>query len=272
MRYRYRLDGANAIPDPASRFQPEGPHGPSQIIDPSSFEWTDQNWKGRNARGQVIYELHIGTFTPLGTWASAAEELPELAALGITTIEVMPVADFPGKFGWGYDGVNMFAPTRLYGIPDDFRGFVDQAHALGLAVILDVVYNHLGPDGNYLREFSPHYFTDRYGNDWGEALNFDGPGSEEVRFFFSANARYWVQEFHIDGLRLDATQQIFDISRSHILAEIVQSVRMAAQGHETFVVGENELQHTHLMHPIDKGGYGMDALWGKISTVARWWR
>src|SRR5262245_34902058 len=171
-RYRFRLDGGAAFPDPASRFQPDGPHGPSQVVDPNGFTWADKAWRGCGLRGQIIYELHIGTFTPEGTFESATRQLHELAGLGVTLIEVMPVADFPGRFGWGYDGVNLFAPTRLYGTPDDFRRFVDQAHAEGVGVILDVVYNHIGPDGNYLREFSKTYFTDRYANEWGESLNF----------------------------------------------------------------------------------------------------
>jgi maltooligosyltrehalose trehalohydrolase len=174
--YRYRLDGGGAFPDPASRFQPEGPHGPSQVVDPAAYRWNDTAWRGAGARGQVIYEMHIGTFTREGTWAAACGELASLARLGITMLEVMPIAEFPGRFGWGYDGVDLFAPTRLYGTPDDFRAFVDCAHGEGLAVILDVVYNHVGPDGNYLKEFSAAYFTDRYKNEWGEPINFDGPG------------------------------------------------------------------------------------------------
>ena len=200
------------FPDPASRFQPHGPHGPSQVIDPSLFQWTDTAWKGITLEGQILYEMHMGTFTPEGTWAAAARELEELAGAGITVLEIMPVADFPGRFGWGYDGVGLFAPVALYGQPDDFRGFVNSAHNVGLAVILDVVYNHLGPDGNYLKAFARDYFTDRYKNDWGKAINFDGPNSRPVREFFLTNAAYWIEEFHLDGLRLDATQQIFDDS------------------------------------------------------------
>src|SRR5947207_5118010 len=180
--------------------------------------------------------MHVGTFTREGTWAAAMGELDELARLGITMIEMMPVADFNGKFGWGYDGVNLFAPTRLYGAPDDFRRFVDEAHTAGMGVILDVVYNHLGPDGNYLKAFAADYFTDRYKNEWGEALNFDGPNSGPVREFFLANAAYWIDEFHLDGLRLDATQQIFDSSAEHILAAITRRVRAAAPGRSTLIV------------------------------------
>jgi maltooligosyltrehalose trehalohydrolase len=161
-RYRYRLDQGDAFPDPASRFQPDGPHGPSEIIDPTAFRWTDTGWRGLRLEGQVFYELHLGAFTPEGTWTAAALELPWLADLGVTSVEIMPVADFPGRFGWGYDGVNLFAPTRLYGRPDDFRGFVNRAHELGIGVLLDVVYNHLGPDGNYLGQFSRSYVTERH--------------------------------------------------------------------------------------------------------------
>lgn len=259
--YRYRLDGDKAFPDPASRFQPDGPHGPSQVVDPASFRWSDQNWRGCGPRGQVIYEMHIGTFTPEGTWQAAAERLPDLADLGVTLLEVMPVADFPGRFGWGYDGVDLFAPTQLYGTPDAFRAFVDRAHALGLGVLLDVVYNHLGPAGNYVREYSPHYFTDRYPNEWGDALNFDGPESGPVREYFIANAGYWIDEYHLDGLRLDATQQIFDASSEHILAAISREVRRRAGGRATYLVGENEPQNSRLVRPLDAGGYGLDALW-----------
>jgi maltooligosyltrehalose trehalohydrolase len=259
--YRYRLDGDHSFPDPASRFQPDGPHGPSRVVDPGRFAWTDGDWRGCTPQGQVIYEMHVGTFTPEGTWASAAAQLPEMAALGVTVLEVMPVAEFAGTFGWGYDGVDLYAPTRLYGEPDDFRRFVDRAHALGLAVILDVVYNHLGPDGAYLKEFSPDYYTDRYVNDWGEPINFDGDNNAPVRELFIANAGYWIDEYHLDGLRLDATQQIFDASEVHLLREIGRSVRDAAKGRPTFIVAENEPQHVRIVRPAGEQGYGIDALW-----------
>ena len=262
MRYRFRPDNSDqAYPDPASHFQPEGPHGPSEIIDPRVFRWTDAEWRGRRRDELVIYEMHIGTFTPEGNWQAAQRELPALAELGITCLELMPVADFPGSFGWGYDGVDLFAPTRLYGRPDDFRAFVDRAHALGLGVILDVVYNHLGPDGNYLKCFSESYFTDRYKNEWGEAVNFDGPDSGPVREFVLANVRYWIGEFHLDGLRLDATQQMFDASPDHILAAITREVRDAAPDRNTIVIGENEPQEARLVRPAERGGYALDALW-----------
>jgi maltooligosyltrehalose trehalohydrolase len=261
-RYRFRLAGAErALPDPASRFQPEGPHGPSEIVDPAAFRWSDDGWGGVTLPGQVLYEMHVGTFTREGTWAAAARELPELARVGVTLIEMMPVAEFPGTFGWGYDGVNLFAPTRLYGRPDDLRRFVDRAHALGLGVILDVVYNHLGPDGNYLGAFSPDYFTDRYANEWGAAINFDGPGSGPVRELFVANAGYWIDEFHVDGLRLDATQQIFDASPEHVLTAIVRRVREAGGARTTLVIAENEPQHVRVLRPPSRGGHGMDAAW-----------
>ena len=257
--YRYRLDGGGAFPDPASRFQPEGPHGPSQVVDPSRFPWTDAGWQGLVREGQVIYEMHLGTFTPEGTWEAAARELPELAALGITVIELMPVSEFPGEFGWGYDGVDLFAPYHLYGQPDDGRRFVDRAHAVGIGVILDVVYNHLGPDGNYLKQFSEEYFTDKYKNDWGQALNFEG--CEPSREFFIANAGYWVDEYHFDGLRLDATQDVKDASAEHVLIAMGRRAREAAGGRSIYLVSENEPQDTKLIRPPEQGGYGLDALW-----------
>jgi maltooligosyltrehalose trehalohydrolase len=259
--YRFRLDGNSLLlPDPASRFQPKGPHGPSQVIDPLAFSWSDRHWPGCNLEGGALYEMHIGTFTPEGTWQAAQGRLPALADLGVTVLEIMPVADFPGRFGWGYDGVDLFAPTQIYGQPDDFRRFVDAAHAAGLAVVLDVVYNHFGPDGNYLREFSADYFTDRYDNEWGDAINFDGDHSAAVREFFVSNAAYWIEEYHLDGLRLDATQQIFDDSPEHILAAVTQAVHKAARGKTTFVVGENETQDARLARPLGQG-CGLDALW-----------
>jgi maltooligosyltrehalose trehalohydrolase len=260
-RYRLRLDGDLALPDPASRYQPEGPHGPSEVVDARTFCWTDARWRGGRLDGQVIYELHIGTFTQEGTWAAAAEMLPALADLGVTLLEVMPVGDFPGRFGWGYDGVNLFAPTRLYGRPDDFRAFVNRAHSLGLGVLLDVVYNHLGPDGNYLREFSRDYFTSRYTTPWGESLHFDGEGSAPVREFFLTNAAYWMQEFHLDGLRLDATHTIYDASEEHILAAVARRVRESAPDRATVVIAEDEPQRTSLLAPPSEGGWSVDGIW-----------
>jgi maltooligosyltrehalose trehalohydrolase len=261
-RYRFRLDGEGQLyPDPASRFQPDGPHGPSQIVDPTAFAWTDRGWRGVILPGQVLYEMHIGTFTPEGTWEAAARQLPELKDAGFTVLEIMPLADFAGKFGWGYDGVNLFAPTHLYGTSDDVRRFIDRAHSLGFGVILDVVYNHFGPDGNYLGQFSNDYMTDRYKTDWGLAINYDGPNCGPVREYIAVNARYWIEEFHFDGLRLDATQNIYDSSKEHILAAISRSVRRAANGRATIIVTENEPQQTRLVRPLEEGGYGFDALW-----------
>jgi maltooligosyltrehalose trehalohydrolase len=259
MRYWFRLDGDRLRPDPVSRFQPEGPHGPSEIIDPTTFTWTDGGWRGVSAHGQVLYEMHIGTFTAQGTWAAAAEQLGALKDLGITVIEMMPVGDFAGRFGWGYDGVNLFAPTRLYGRPDDLRTFVDRAHAIGLGVILDVVYNHLGPDGNYLEEFSTDYFTDKYKNDWGRAINFED--SEPVRAYFVENAGYWIDEFHFDGLRFDATQDVKDASREHVIMSMARRAREAAGDKRIYLIAENEPQETKLVRRVADGGYGLDALW-----------
>jgi maltooligosyltrehalose trehalohydrolase len=260
--YKYRLDDApSAYPDPATRFQPEGPHGPSMVIDPTAYVWRDAGWTGPDRDGQVVYELHLGTFTPQGTWRAAQAELPWLAEMGITTLEVMPIADFSGEFGWGYDGVCLFAPSRLYGLPDDVRAFVDAAHQLGLAVVLDVVYNHLGPDGCYLHHFSPHYFTDRYECEWGDAIDFDSPGSGPVRELFASNAAYWIREFHFDGLRLDATQSIHDASARHIVEEIITSARAAAGNRRLWIVAENEPQDARQARPVARGGFGGDAVW-----------
>ena len=221
-RYGFRVDHEERIlPDPASRFQPDGPEGLSQLIDPTRFRWTDNGWRGVRPSDQVIYEMHIGTFTREGTWRAASRELEELARMGITVLEIMPVGDFAGEFGWGYDGVNLFAPTRLYGTPDDFRQFVDLAHAAKLGVILDVVYNHFGPVGNYVPMFSDHFRSEKHNTDWGDAINFDGEQAISVREFFRSNVRYWIQEFHLDGVRFDATQDIHDDSQKHVLAELV---------------------------------------------------
>jgi maltooligosyltrehalose trehalohydrolase len=256
-RYRFRLDDEeDTYPDPASRYQPEGPHGASEVCGAGS-----QPDQGRLRAGPthidpqalIISEIHIGTFTPEGTFLSAIEKLPLIADAGINMIEVMPVNEFPGRFGWGYDGVDLFAPLHVYGTPDDFRRFVDAAHANGLGVILDVVYNHFGPDGCYLTKFTPDYFTKRYKNDWGEAINFESDG---VREFCSQNAAYWIDEFHLDGLRLDATQDIHDPTDPHILADITRAARDAAGDRTIFVVAENEGQNRTLVKE-----YGLDAMW-----------
>jgi maltooligosyltrehalose trehalohydrolase len=260
-RYAFTVDGRGPFADPASRFQPEGPQGFSQLVDPTKYSWGDLNWRGVRIEGQVIYEMHVGTFTKEGTYCAALEHLPFLADLGATLLELMPISDFPGNFGWGYDGVNLFAPSRLYGTPEQLRAFVDRAHALGLGVILDVVYNHVGPDGNALKEFSQNYFSKKHTTDWGEAIHFYGENSVPVREFFSANAAYWIHEFHFDGLRLDATQDIHDESPDHILALVARKCRRAAGQREIILIAENEPQHTALVRSQAAGGYGLDAMW-----------
>jgi maltooligosyltrehalose trehalohydrolase len=259
-RYWYRLDGRR-LPDPVSRLQPEGPGGPSEVVDPARFPWQDDSWKGVTLRGQVLYEMHVGTFTVEGTWRAAMKRLPHVATIGITTIEVMPIAEFPGHFGWGYDGVFLFAPTRLYGSPDDFRAFIDYAHSLRLGVILDVVYNHFGPSGSVHREYAEAYFSNQYDTEWGDALNLDGPDAGPVREHFLANAAYWIEEFHLDGLRLDAVHSIHDASHDHIVAAVTRQARVAARGRSIIVVAENEAQTTHLLRPVNSGGYGVDGAW-----------
>jgi maltooligosyltrehalose trehalohydrolase len=261
-RYRLRLDGEDQLlPDPASRFQPEGREGPSEIVDPRAYAWSesDRAWRGVEMRGQVVYELHVGTFTRDGTYLAAARELDELARVGVTLIELMPVAEFPGRFGWGYDGVDLYAPSHLYGRPDELRAFVDRAHGAGLGVLLDVVYNHLGPSGNYLARFSDRFFTKKYDCEWGDAIDFET--DPLVRAFFVENAAYWIDEYHFDGLRLDATQCVFDASPRHVLAESGERARAAARGRKIVLVAENEPQHAELVRPEREGGMGLDALW-----------
>lgn len=254
-RYWFRLDDEpTLVPDPASRFQPEGPLGPSEVIDPSTFRWTDATWRGLPVERLVIYELHIGTFTPEGTWAAAAEQLEYLAAVGITMLEVMPVNEWSGRYNWGYDGVCFYAPAHSYGTPDDLRRFVDRAHACGIAVILDVVYNHIGPAGNTLFAWSPHYKHETAG-DWGDAFNFDGHRPEGMRELVIENAGYWISEFHLDGLRLDALQAIQDRSGDHVVAALCRRARAAAPDRRIFIVGEDEPQDVELL------AMGVDALW-----------
>jgi maltooligosyltrehalose trehalohydrolase len=249
-------------PDPASRFQPDGVWGPSMVVNPSAFAWTDAAWPGAApAHEQVIYELHVGTFTRGGTWTSARERLPDLAALGIRTLEVMPIAEFDGRFGWGYDGVFLFAPYHGYGAPDDVRGFVDAAHACGLAVILDVVYNHIGPAGSVLHEFSAVYFSD-HESDWGRGFNLDGPQSDHVRRFFRANARAWLEDYHFDGLRFDAVHAIVDRSPEHLILELTGAARAARAPRRTYMVGENESQDVSLL-ARDGAASGLDGIWNE---------
>jgi maltooligosyltrehalose trehalohydrolase len=257
-RYRYRVDGSESFPDPYSRFQPEGPHGPSVVIDPNAYVWQDADWPGLDADRQVFYELHVGAFTEEGTYAAAARHLEALRALGVTCIELMPVAEFAGARGWGYDGVDLFAPYHPYGDPDALRTFVDRAHAIGLGVILDVVYNHVGADGNYLPKFSEEYFTRRHSNDWGQTLNYY---CEPVRQLAIDNAAYWIREFHFDGLRLDAIQSVHDPNHPVLLAAIVTAAREAARGRKIVVAAEDYLQRAELLLPMQDGGAGLDYIW-----------
>jgi maltooligosyltrehalose trehalohydrolase len=261
--YRFSLDGGPALPDPRSPFQPEGVHGPSRVVDHGAFPWTDGLWRGAAPlSGALIYEAHVGTFTPEGTFEAAIGRLPHLVDLGVTHLELMPVAEFPGERGWGYDGVDLFAPHHAYGGPDGLKLLVDAAHAAGLGVILDVVYNHLGPDGNYLGAYGP-YFTDRYQTPWGQAVNYDGAGSDEVRDFVGDNAGWWLEHYHVDGLRLDAVHAIFDTSATHILEELGRRVAtlQARLGRRKFLIAESDLNDPKLVRAREAGGFGMDAAW-----------
>jgi malto-oligosyltrehalose trehalohydrolase len=239
-RYRFVLPDGMRVPDPASMYQPEDVHGPSELIDPSAWQWRDADWTGRPWNEAVIYELHVGTFTPEGTFRSAIDKLEHLVSLGITAIQIMPVADFPGRRNWGYDGVLLYAPDASYGRPEDFKALVEAAHRHGLMVFLDVVYNHFGPDGNYLPVYAPQFFTDRHKTPWGDAVNFDGPGSRAVRDFVIQNALYWVTHFHVDGLRLDAVHAILDDSDTHLLEELAERVHSAVPTRHIHLVLENE--------------------------------
>jgi len=258
--YHLALDGGELLPDPRSAFQPTGPNGPSRIVDHDRFRWTDAARRGVALSDLIIYELHIGTFTAEGTFDSAIAQLDELVDLGITAIELLPVAEFPGRRGWGYDGVDLYAPHHGYGGPDGLRRLVDAAHARGLAVILDVVYNHLGPDGNHLAKFGP-YFTNAYTTPWGDALNFDGPESGPVRAHFVDNAVFWLERYHLDGLRLDAVHAINDRSAQHLLEELAQRVAAITEGPRRFLIAESDLNDPRVVTPQDQGGYGMDAQW-----------
>ncbi|WP_306916200.1 malto-oligosyltrehalose trehalohydrolase [Rhizobium mesoamericanum] len=260
-KYWFRLDNdQEQYADPASRFQPTGPIGPSVVIDPNLYVWNDRNWEGPSATNLVFYEMHIGTFTYEGTLAAASRRLSCLKEIGITCVELMPLNEFEGEFGWGYDGTLLYAPTHLYGTPDELRAFVDVAHQLGISVILDVVYNHFG-HGNRFADFTPDYFTDRYENEWGRSLNFDGANSHGVREYVTANAAYWIDEYHLDGLRIDATQALFDEGPEHIISAIAKKARRAAGNRRTILVSENEPQQARMVWPQENGGYGLDALW-----------
>ncbi|MGH2689592.1 MAG: malto-oligosyltrehalose trehalohydrolase, partial [Actinomycetota bacterium] len=261
-RYLLRLDGGVERPDPASRYQPEGPHGPSEVVDPSAFEWTDEAWRPPAFEDMVVYEVHPGTFSPEGTFAGIAARLDHLVDLGVNALEIMPVAQFPGERNWGYDGVGLYAVQNSYGGPDGLRALVDACHARGVAVVLDVVYNHLGPEGNYLDEFGP-YFTDRYSTPWGRAVNYDGPYSDEVRVFFLENARYWFLDFHVDGLRLDAIHGIFDASAHPFLQELAAETTGLEEemGRQFPLIAESDLNDVRIIRPRERGGYGLDAQW-----------
>jgi maltooligosyltrehalose trehalohydrolase len=257
-RYMYSLDGGEPRPDPATRLQPLGVHGPSEVVDPRAHRWSATGWRGRPLEELVIYELHVGTATPEGTFDALIGRLDAIRELGATAIELMPVAAFPGARGWGYDGVNLFAPHAAYGGPAGLRRLVDAAHARGLAVLLDVVYNHFGPDGNYLRAFSPSYFTDRHHTPWGEAINVDGPDARPVRDFFINNALSWAHEYQIDGLRLDATHAIIDDGPRHLLAELADAVRASLPARQFLLIAENDKNDPGI---VRADGWNLDGVW-----------
>jgi maltooligosyltrehalose trehalohydrolase len=260
--YAFSLDGGPPRPDPRSAFQPGGVYGPSRLVDHDRFPWTDRPWRGRSLSGAVLYECHVGTFSVAGTFVGAVEHLGHLVDLGVDAIELMPVVEFSGERGWGYDGVDLFAPHHAYGGPDGLKRLVDAAHAHGLAVVMDVVYNHLGPAGNYLPEFGP-YFSSRHQTNWGDAINFDGPGSDEVRRFVIDNALMWLRDYHCDGLRLDAVHAIVDDSATHILESLDREVDALAAhvGRPLFVIAESDLNNPRFVRSRDAGGLGLDSAW-----------
>ena len=260
--YSFSIDGGAERPDPRSPWQPKGVHGPSRYFDQGEFRWTDDRWRPPPLRSSVIYELHVGTFTPEGTFEAASQRLDHLVSLGVSALELMPVNEFPGERGWGYDGVDLYAPHHTYGGPEGLKQLVDACHARGLAVIVDVVYNHLGPAGNHLREFGP-YFTDKYKTPWGDAVNFDERGSTDVRGFFIDNALMWLRDYHCDGLRVDAAHAMLDLSAVHFLEELTTRVRaLEAEGRGPYwVIAESDLNDPRLLHSPESGGFGMDAQW-----------
>lgn len=261
MRYRFMLDGQGPWPDPCSRWQPDGVHGPSMIIDPSTFVWSDGGWRGHERRHLVCYELHVGTFTPEGTFDGVTRHLASLAELGVTAIELMPVAAFPGTRNWGYDGAALFAPSEQYGTPDALRRLVDTAHGLGLAVILDVVYNHLGPDGAYLAAYLPEILTERHRSSWGPGINLDARGSDVARRLICDNALHWLVEYHMDGLRLDATHALFDEGDEHLLAQLTREIETYLPDRRVHLIAEDERNLDRLLLPRAAGGYGLSAVW-----------
>lgn len=260
--YFYLLDGERERPDPVSRWLPSGVHGPTRIVSPDSFRWSDQAWRGIPLKDFVIYEFHPGTFSAGGTFESAIARLPYLRDLGITAIEIMPVAEVPGNRNWGYDGASLYAPQSTYGGPSGLKQLVDACHQNGLAVVLDVVYNHLGPEGNYLPEFAP-CFTDAHHTPWGKAINFDGPGSDGVRRFFIENALYWLTEYHVDALRLDAIHGIYDFGARHFLDELSETFQHQAQrlNRKAWLIAESDLDDVRIINPRAKGGYALDSQW-----------
>src|SRR5215468_3053204 len=262
--YAFCVDDGAPLPDPRSPWQPNGVHAPSRLVDHASFPWTDASWQPRALSSAVIYELHVGTFTARGTFESAIARLDHLVDLGITHVELMPVAEFPGVRGWGYDGVDLYAPHHGYGGPDGLKRLVTACHARGLAVLLDVVYNHLGPDGNYLGRFAP-YFSTRYQTPWGEAVNLDGPDSDEVRRFLCDNALMWLRDYRIDGLRIDAVHALFDQSATPFLEQLATEVQAlgADQGRRLVLIAESDLNDPRIVRPASVGGYGLDAAWNE---------
>jgi maltooligosyltrehalose trehalohydrolase len=259
--YRYRIDQGMSYPDPASRFQPQGVHGPSCVVDLDSFHWTDDGWKGIRMPELIVYELHVGTFSPEGTFAGVEKRLNYLADLGITAIELMPVADFPGRWNWGYDGADLFAPARCYGTPAELQSLVNQSHHHGIAVLLDVVYNHFGPDGAYAGVFSPCFFSKLHRTPWGDAINLDGDHSGPVRHFFIENALYWLAEFHMDGLRLDATHAMIDDGPQHFLAELSSRVHESFASTPKLLIAEDHRNLAHIVKPLNENGWGLDGVW-----------
>lgn len=260
--YFFRVDGKDNRPDPASKFQPEGVHGPSQVVDHNAYRWKDTGWKGTSLTSWIIYEMHIGTFSPEGNFAGAIRKLDYLAQLGITAIEIMPVSQFPGSRNWGYDGVYPYSVQNSYGTPDDMKQFVDECHARGIAVVLDIVYNHMGPEGNYLREFGP-YFIEKYRTPWGDALNYDEEYADGVREFFSDSAVYWLEQYHLDGLRLDAIHSVFDMGARHFWQLVNEKVQALSRrsGWKRYTIAESDLNDTKVIRPLEKHGFGFDSQW-----------
>ena len=260
-RYKFRPDGRGPFPDPATRSQPDGVHGASALVDPDAFAWTDQTWRGLAPAEVVVYELHVGTFSPEGTFRGVTGRLPFLRDLGVTAIELMPLADFAGSRSWGYDGVDLFAPSHSYGTPDDLRALVDAAHGLGLGVFFDVVYNHFGPVGNYALEFTKKYLSTTHSSAWAACVNLDGEGGRGVRDFFVENARVWVHEYHADGLRLDATHALIDDSPQNLVAEIVERVQATVSGRRVLIVAEDHRNDARMLRTPEDGGWGLDGVW-----------